>query len=65
MFCAICTDDIGPFGTLELDGRTFNACQKCLSEHPRSGRYSFGSNRGDPRGNVHPKPSRVVARLGR
>jgi hypothetical protein len=36
-FCAICTDEAGPFDVLELDGRTYVACQKCLSEHPQRG----------------------------
>lgn len=41
-FCAICTDEQGPFVLVEHDGRNVKACRRCTDEHPRSGRYDFG-----------------------
>lgn len=49
-FCAVCTDDRGPFHLQPLgpNGALVRACSACVGEHPRSGRYAFaaGQDRG-------------------
>lgn len=44
-FCAVCTDEVGPFAIGDLDGRSYVMCQKCLSEHPPRGGH-VDMNRG-------------------
>lgn len=39
-FCAICTEE-RPGAMRVLDGRRVFVCERCDTEHPRSGRYSF------------------------
>lgn len=51
-FCSICTATnaiagVELIGRYDERGRFVVECRECIDEHPRSGRYSFGSSRGD------------------
>lgn len=43
-FCALCTSDVPPFTTMNIgkDDALVVVCDRCVNEHPREGRYSFG-----------------------
>lgn len=43
-FCALCTSDVGPFTTMNIGANDalVVVCERCVNEHPREGRYSFG-----------------------
>lgn len=42
MFCAICTDDRGPFDTEKMDGRRVVVCFKCQTAPANV--YNFNSS---------------------
>lgn len=46
-FCALCTSDVGPFIKRPFGkGDAFvDVCAGCDTDHPNTGRYSFGGGR--------------------
>jgi ribosome-binding protein aMBF1 (putative translation factor) len=47
MICAICTTETETKPE-DLDGKTIQVCNRCRSEHPRDGGYSFSESSPSP-----------------